>query len=61
MVADGVNNSAKHFLSVSVITGGTNENVSNNVIKFPFLKVSYHLKGVGTVPKFLFSPSPSEC
>jgi len=30
MVADGVNNSAKHFLSVSVITGGTNENVSNN-------------------------------
>ena len=31
MVTDGVNNSARQFLSVSVITGGTNENVSNNV------------------------------
>ena len=31
IVTDGVNNRAKHFLSVSVITGGTNKNVSNNV------------------------------
>ena len=31
IVTDGVNNSAKQFLSVSVITGGTNKNVSNNV------------------------------
>ena len=36
MVTDGVNNSAKQFLSVSVITGGTNKNVSNIVKNFPF-------------------------
>ena len=44
IVTDGVNNSAKQFLSVSVITGGTNKNASNNVKKFPFLKVSYLLR-----------------
>ena len=40
IVTDGVNNSAKQFLSVSVITGGTNKNVSNNVKNFPFWR--YH-------------------
>ena len=40
IVTDGVNNSAKQYLSVSVITGGTNKNVSNNVKNFPFWR--YH-------------------
>ena len=40
IVTDGVNNSAKQFLSVSVITGGTNKNVSNNVKNFHFWR--YH-------------------
>ena len=31
MVTDGVNNSVKQFLSVSVVTGGTTKNVSNNL------------------------------
>ena len=34
-VTDGANNNAKQFLSMSVITRGTNENVSNNIKIFP--------------------------
>ena len=40
IVTDGVNNSAKQFLSVSVIIRGTNKNVSNNVKENPFWR--YH-------------------
>lgn len=44
IVTDGVNNSAKQYLSVSVITGGTNKNVSNNVKNFPFWRYHTTLK-----------------
>ena len=62
IVTDGVNNSAKQFLSVSVITGGTNKNVSNNVKNFPFWRYHTTLSDISsyTTHSFLWASIRAE-